>query len=104
MFLIVRWKKLRELRAIKIHTLKDKGPSDIDYTVVRENSGDVYAGGGGIMMKAVAINNPTIASVGIIEALLPHMFKPPPEKEVLVSNRAHDISIFFISLESRGVL
>jgi 3-isopropylmalate dehydrogenase len=31
--------------------LKDKGPAEIDYTVVRENSGDVYAGGGGVMMK-----------------------------------------------------
>ncbi len=31
--------------------LKDKGPEDIDYTVVRENSGDVYAGSGGVMMK-----------------------------------------------------
>ena len=31
--------------------LKDKGPKEIDYTVVRENSGDMYAGGGGVMMK-----------------------------------------------------
>ena len=31
--------------------LKDKGPQEIDYTVVRENSGDVYAGCGGVMMK-----------------------------------------------------
>ena len=41
--------------------LKDKGPRDIDYTVVRENSGDMYAGGGGIMMKdtphEVAVQN-----------------------------------------------
>ncbi len=41
--------------------LKDKGPEDIDYTVVRENSGDMYAGGGGIMMKdtphEVAVQN-----------------------------------------------
>ena len=41
--------------------LKDKGPKEIDYTVVRENSGDVYAGGGGIMMKdtphEVAVQN-----------------------------------------------
>jgi 3-isopropylmalate dehydrogenase len=34
--------------------LKDKGPKEIDYTVVRENSGDVYAGGGGVMMKGTA--------------------------------------------------
>ncbi|MCX6995679.1 MAG: 3-isopropylmalate dehydrogenase [Kiritimatiellaeota bacterium] len=31
--------------------LKGKGPRDIDYVVVRENSGDVYTGAGGIMMK-----------------------------------------------------
>jgi len=31
--------------------LKGKGPKDIDYVVVRENSGDVYTGAGGIMMK-----------------------------------------------------
>ncbi len=31
--------------------LKDKGPEDIDYVVVRENSGDVYADAGGTMMK-----------------------------------------------------
>jgi 3-isopropylmalate dehydrogenase len=41
--------------------LKDKGPNEIDYTVVRENSGDMYAGGGGIMMKGspheVAVQN-----------------------------------------------
>ncbi len=41
--------------------LKDKGPKDIDYVVVRENSGDVYTGCGGFMMKGtpheVAIQN-----------------------------------------------
>ena len=41
--------------------LKDKGPEEIDYVVVRENSGDMYAGGGGIMMKGtpheVAVQN-----------------------------------------------
>ncbi|MCC7492015.1 MAG: 3-isopropylmalate dehydrogenase [Fimbriimonadaceae bacterium] len=31
--------------------LKDKGPADIDYVVVRENTGDVYSGCGGNMMK-----------------------------------------------------
>ena len=31
--------------------LKDKGPEDIDYCVVRENTGDQYAGAGGIMLK-----------------------------------------------------
>jgi len=41
--------------------LKDKGPKEIDYAVVRENSGDMYAGGGGNMMKGtpheVAVQN-----------------------------------------------
>ncbi len=41
--------------------LSDKGPKEIDYVVVRENSGDMYAGGGGIMMKGslheVAVQN-----------------------------------------------
>ena len=41
--------------------LKDKGPEDIDYVVVRENSGDVYTGIGGVTMKGtpheVAIQN-----------------------------------------------
>ncbi|HPA20207.1 MAG TPA: 3-isopropylmalate dehydrogenase [Verrucomicrobiae bacterium] len=41
--------------------LKDKGPEHIDYVVVRENSGDVYTGTGGIAMKGtpheVAIQN-----------------------------------------------
>ncbi len=31
--------------------LKDKGPEHIDYVVVRENTGDVYAGAGGVTMK-----------------------------------------------------
>ena len=31
--------------------LKDKGPEQIDYVVVRENTGDVYTGAGGVMMK-----------------------------------------------------
>ncbi len=31
--------------------IKDKGPKDIDYAVIRENSGDIYTGSGGIMMK-----------------------------------------------------
>ncbi len=41
--------------------IKDKGPKDIDYVVIRENSGDVYTGVGGIMMKnsphEVAVQN-----------------------------------------------
>jgi 3-isopropylmalate dehydrogenase len=31
--------------------IKGKGPAEIDYVVVRENTGDVYTGSGGIMMK-----------------------------------------------------
>jgi len=31
--------------------LKDKGPKEIDYAVIRENSGDIYTGSGGLMMK-----------------------------------------------------
>jgi len=31
--------------------LKDKGPDDIDYVVVRENTGDAYTGTGGFTMK-----------------------------------------------------
>jgi len=31
--------------------LKDKGPKEIDYVVVRENSGDAYTGAGGFTMK-----------------------------------------------------
>jgi 3-isopropylmalate dehydrogenase len=31
--------------------IKDKGPKEIDYAVVRENSGDAYTGMGGIAMK-----------------------------------------------------
>jgi 3-isopropylmalate dehydrogenase len=31
--------------------LKNKGPEDIDFVVIRENSGDAYTGAGGITMK-----------------------------------------------------
>ncbi len=41
--------------------IKDKGPKEIDYVVIRENSGDVYTGVGGLMMKdsphEVAVQN-----------------------------------------------
>ncbi len=56
------------LRPVKLYPgvdtpLKDKGPEHIDYVVVRENSGDVYTGMGGNMMKGtpheVAIQNMT---------------------------------------------
>lgn len=44
------------LRPIKLFPnidtpLKDKGPEDIDYVVVRENTGGLYTGTGGISMK-----------------------------------------------------
>ena len=31
--------------------IKDKGPNDIDFVVVRENTGDAYTGAGGVTMK-----------------------------------------------------
>ncbi|HOK26351.1 MAG TPA: 3-isopropylmalate dehydrogenase [Bacteroidales bacterium] len=54
------------LRPVKLYPgvntpLKDKGPEHIDYVVVRENTGDVYTGSGGVTMKGtpheVAIQN-----------------------------------------------
>ena len=44
------------LRPVKLYPgvatpLKDKGPEDIDYVVVRENTGDQYTGAGGFTMK-----------------------------------------------------
>jgi len=44
------------LRPVKLYPgvptpLKDKGPEEIDYVVVRENSGGLYTGTGGISMK-----------------------------------------------------
>ncbi len=44
------------LRPVKLYPgvatpLKDKGPDDIDFTVVRENTGDLYTGTGGFTMK-----------------------------------------------------
>jgi 3-isopropylmalate dehydrogenase len=44
------------LRPVKLYPnvetpLKDKGPADIDFTVVRENSEGLYAGAGGVLKK-----------------------------------------------------
>jgi 3-isopropylmalate dehydrogenase len=44
------------LRPVKLYPgvetpLKDKGPQDIDFVVVRENTGDAYTGTGGVTMK-----------------------------------------------------
>ena len=44
------------LRPVKLYPgvetpLKDKGPEDIEYVVVRENTGDLYTGVGGFTMK-----------------------------------------------------
>jgi 3-isopropylmalate dehydrogenase len=44
------------LRPVKLYPgvdtpLKDKGPEDIDYVVVRENTGDLYTGAGGFTLK-----------------------------------------------------
>jgi len=47
------------LRPVKLYPgvpcpLKDKGPKDIDYVVVRENTGDLYTGTGGFTMKGTS--------------------------------------------------
>lgn len=47
------------LRPVKLYPgvecpLTGKGPEDIDYVVVRENSGGVYTGSGGVSMKGTA--------------------------------------------------
>ncbi len=47
------------LRPVKLYPgvetpLKDKGPEDIDYVVVRENTGDQYTGAGGFTLKGTA--------------------------------------------------
>lgn len=47
------------LRPVKLYPgvetpLKDKGPQHVDYVVVRENSGGIYTGTGGISMKGTA--------------------------------------------------
>jgi len=47
------------LRPVKLYPgvdcpLKDKGPEDIDFVVVRENTEDLYAGGGGFLRKDTA--------------------------------------------------
>ena len=44
------------LRPVKLYPgvetpLKDKGPEEIDYVVVRENTGDAYTGAGGFTLK-----------------------------------------------------
>ncbi|MBN2202332.1 3-isopropylmalate dehydrogenase [bacterium] len=44
------------LRPVKLYPgvetpLRDKGPADIDYIVVRENTGGIYTGTGGVTMK-----------------------------------------------------
>lgn len=66
------------LRPIKLYPgvptpLKDKGPEHIDYVVVRENSGDVYTGMGGNMMKGtpheVAIQNMTYSRMQVDRCL-----------------------------------
>ncbi|MDP8242791.1 MAG: 3-isopropylmalate dehydrogenase [Candidatus Hinthialibacter antarcticus] len=44
------------LRPVKLYPgvwtpIKDKGPEEIDFVVIRENSGGIYTGGGGIIKK-----------------------------------------------------
>jgi len=66
------------LRPIKLYPgvptpLKDKGPEHIDYVVVRENSGDVYTGSGGVTMKGtpneVAMQNMVYSRMQVDRAL-----------------------------------
>ena len=47
------------LRPVKLYAgvdtpLKDKGPDDIDFVVVRENTEGLYAGGGGFLKRGTA--------------------------------------------------
>ncbi len=56
------------LRPIRLYEgvetpLKNKGPADIDYCVIRENSGDIYAGIGGNMMTGTPYEVATQSSV-----------------------------------------
>jgi 3-isopropylmalate dehydrogenase len=66
------------LRPIKLYPgvptpLKDKGPEHIDYVVVRENSGDVYTGSGGVTMKGtpneIAMQNMVYSRMQVDRAL-----------------------------------
>jgi len=48
------------LRPVKLYRaedcpLKDKGPADIDFVVVRENTGGIYTGVGGVVQKGTAM-------------------------------------------------
>jgi 3-isopropylmalate dehydrogenase len=71
------------LRPVKLYPgvetpLKDKGPEDIDYVVIRENSGDVYTGVGGVSMKGttdeVAVQN-MIYTYAQVERCLRYAFE-----------------------------
>lgn len=67
------------LRPVKLYPgvatpLKDKGPEHIDYVVIRENSGDVYTGTGGVTMKGtpheIAIQNMIYSRMQVDRCLL----------------------------------
>jgi 3-isopropylmalate dehydrogenase len=71
------------LRPVKLYPgvetpLKDKGPEHIDYVVIRENSGDVYTGVGGVSMKGttdeVAVQN-MIYTYAQVERCLRYAFE-----------------------------
>ncbi len=71
------------LRPVKLYPgvetpLRDKGPEHIDYVVVRENSGDVYTGVGGVSMKGttdeVAVQN-MIYTYAQVERCLRYAFE-----------------------------
>jgi 3-isopropylmalate dehydrogenase len=56
------------LRPVKLYPgvetpIKGKGPEDIDYVVVRENTGDLYTGAGGFSMKGTPQEVATQTSV-----------------------------------------
>ncbi|MEW6102376.1 MAG: 3-isopropylmalate dehydrogenase [bacterium] len=62
------------LRPIKLYQgvitpIKDKGPKDIDFVVVRENTECVYAGIGGVLRDELAIENMVYTRKGIERCL-----------------------------------
>jgi len=91
------------LRPVKLYPnvetpLKDKGPSDIDFVVVRENTGGIYTGIGGVTQKGTPLevatqvmqySRPVINRVGSRRALLGayHRGKAwkPPRVPILTS-------------------
>jgi len=71
------------LRPVKLYPnvpcpLKDKGPSDIDFVVVRENTEGLYSGAGGVMKKGTPDEIATQESINTrkgVERCLRYAFK-----------------------------